>query len=75
MGFEPTKRLTTHNGYRDRRVLFDGLGVRALIRDPAMGLENARRLAAKRLAPNWGLIPRRSPHKLNRGSAFKEKSD
>src|SRR5262245_24453636 len=30
-------------------ALFDGLGVRALIRDPAMDLESARRLAAERL--------------------------
>ena len=35
-------------------ALFDGLGVRALIRDPAMGVERARRLAAERLAAELG---------------------
>ncbi len=38
-------------------ALFDGLGVRALIRDPAMDLENARRLAAKRLGAELGVDP------------------
>jgi AcrR family transcriptional regulator len=38
-------------------ALFDGLGVRALIRDPAMSLERARRIAAERLALELGLDP------------------
>ena len=42
-------------------ALFDGLGVRALIRDPAMGLERARRLAAERLGAELGVDPERSP--------------
>lgn len=36
-------------------ALFDGLGVRALIRDPAMSLERARRMAAERLAAELGV--------------------
>src|SRR6476659_10674578 len=38
-------------------ALFDGLGVRALIRDPAMSLERARGIAAKRLAAELGIDP------------------
>jgi AcrR family transcriptional regulator len=38
-------------------ALFDGLGVRALIRDPAMDLERARRIAADRLAAELGVDP------------------
>jgi AcrR family transcriptional regulator len=38
-------------------ALFDGLGVRALIRDPAMDLGRARKLAAERLASELGLDP------------------
>jgi hypothetical protein len=38
-------------------ALFDGLGVRALIRDPAMNLEKARRIAAERLAAELGVDP------------------
>lgn len=38
-------------------ALFDGLGVRALIRDPAMSLERARRIAAERLAAELGVDP------------------
>jgi len=38
-------------------ALFDGLGVRALIRDPAMGLERARELAAERLGAELGVDP------------------
>jgi AcrR family transcriptional regulator len=38
-------------------ALFDGLGVRALIRDPAMSLERARRMAAERLAAELGVDP------------------
>ena len=38
-------------------ALFDGLGVRALIRDPAMSLERARRIAAERLAAELGVAP------------------
>jgi AcrR family transcriptional regulator len=38
-------------------ALFDGLGVRALIRDPAMSLERARRMAAERLAAELGGDP------------------
>ncbi len=39
-------------------ALFDGLGVRALIRDPAMDLDRARTLAAERLASELGVDPR-----------------
>jgi hypothetical protein len=38
-------------------ALFDGLGVRALIRDPAMNLERARRIAAERLGLELGVDP------------------
>jgi hypothetical protein len=38
-------------------ALFDGLGVRALIRDPAMSLERARRIAAERLGQELGVDP------------------
>jgi AcrR family transcriptional regulator len=38
-------------------ALFDGLGVRALIRDPEMSLERARRMAAERLAAELGVDP------------------
>jgi AcrR family transcriptional regulator len=38
-------------------ALFDGLGVRALIRDPEMSLERARRTAAERLAAELGVDP------------------
>jgi AcrR family transcriptional regulator len=38
-------------------ALFDGLGVRALIRDPAMSLERGRRIAAERLAAELGIDP------------------
>ena len=38
-------------------ALFDGLGVRALIRDPAMSLERARRIAAERLGAELGVDP------------------
>jgi hypothetical protein len=38
-------------------ALFDGLGVRALIRDPAMDLGRARRLAAERLGAELGVDP------------------
>ena len=38
-------------------ALFDGLGVRSLIHDPAMGLESARRLAAERLGAELGVDP------------------
>ena len=38
-------------------ALFDGLGVRALIRDPAMSLERARGIAAERLAAELGIDP------------------
>jgi AcrR family transcriptional regulator len=38
-------------------ALFDGLGVRALIRDPAMSLERARRMTAERLAAELGVDP------------------
>ena len=36
-------------------ALFDGLGVRALIRDPGMDLKRARALAAERLAAELGV--------------------
>jgi phage terminase small subunit len=38
-------------------ALFDGLGVRALIRDPAMSLDSARRMAAERLGAELGVDP------------------
>jgi AcrR family transcriptional regulator len=38
-------------------ALLDGVGVRALIRDPAMDAEEARRLVAERLAVQLGLEP------------------
>jgi AcrR family transcriptional regulator len=38
-------------------ALFDGLGVRALIRDPAMELDDARRVAAERLGAELGVDP------------------
>jgi AcrR family transcriptional regulator len=38
-------------------ALFDGLGVRALIRDPAMSLERARRIAAERLGAELEVDP------------------
>ncbi|MGA8925005.1 MAG: TetR family transcriptional regulator C-terminal domain-containing protein [Solirubrobacterales bacterium] len=38
-------------------ALFDGLGVRALIRDPAMSLDRARRIAAERLGAELGVDP------------------
>jgi hypothetical protein len=38
-------------------ALFDGLGVRALIRDPAMSLDRARRIAAERLGLELGVDP------------------
>jgi AcrR family transcriptional regulator len=38
-------------------ALFDGLGVRALIRDPAMNLEHARQVAADRLGAELGVDP------------------
>jgi AcrR family transcriptional regulator len=38
-------------------ALFDGLGVRALIRDPAMDLGRARRLAAEVLGSELGVDP------------------
>jgi AcrR family transcriptional regulator len=38
-------------------ALFDGLGVRSLIHDPAMDLERARRLAAERLGAELGVDP------------------
>ena len=38
-------------------ALFDGLGVRALIRDPAMSLEDARGIAAHRLGAELGVDP------------------
>ena len=38
-------------------ALFDGLGVRALIRDPGMGLDRARELAAERLGAELGVSP------------------
>jgi hypothetical protein len=38
-------------------ALFDGLGVRALIRDPAMSLGRARQIAAERLAGELGVDP------------------
>ena len=36
-------------------ALFDGLGVRALIRDPGMNLERARKIAGERLASELGV--------------------
>jgi AcrR family transcriptional regulator len=39
-------------------ALLDGLGVRALIADPAMDVEAAQRLVAERLAAELGLDPR-----------------
>jgi AcrR family transcriptional regulator len=38
-------------------ALLDGVGVRALIRDPAMDVERARALVAERLAAELGLDP------------------
>jgi AcrR family transcriptional regulator len=38
-------------------ALLDGVGVRALIDDPAMGVKQARELVAKRLAGELGLDP------------------
>jgi AcrR family transcriptional regulator len=38
-------------------ALFDGLGVRALIRDPAMSLDRARVAVAKRLGAELGVDP------------------
>jgi hypothetical protein len=38
-------------------ALFDGRGVRALIRDPAMSLERARQVAADRLGAELGVDP------------------
>jgi AcrR family transcriptional regulator len=38
-------------------ALLDGVGVRALIRDPAMRVEDARTLVADRLATELGLAP------------------
>jgi AcrR family transcriptional regulator len=38
--------------------LLDGLGVRALIRDPAMGLGRAREIAAARLGAELGVDPK-----------------
>jgi AcrR family transcriptional regulator len=38
-------------------ALFDGLGVRSMIHDPAMDLESARRLAAERLGAELGVDP------------------
>jgi AcrR family transcriptional regulator len=38
-------------------ALLDGVGVRALIRDPAMDVEQARALVAERLAAELGLAP------------------
>ena len=38
-------------------ALLDGVGVRALIRDPAMSVDDARRLVAERLAAELGLAP------------------
>jgi hypothetical protein len=38
-------------------ALLDGAGVRALIDDPAMDVEAARRLVATRLAAELGLDP------------------
>src|SRR4029077_16355079 len=38
-------------------ALFDGLGVRALIRDPAMSLERARRIGGDRLPAELGIDP------------------
>jgi AcrR family transcriptional regulator len=38
-------------------ALLDGAGVRALIRDPEMGVEEARALVAERLATELGIAP------------------
>jgi AcrR family transcriptional regulator len=38
-------------------ALLDGVGVRALIRDPAMSVDDARGLVAERLAAELGLAP------------------
>jgi hypothetical protein len=38
-------------------ALLDGVGVRALIDDPAMGVKQARELVAQRLAAELGLDP------------------
>jgi hypothetical protein len=38
-------------------ALLDGAGVRALISDPAMDVDAARRLVAERLASELGLEP------------------
>jgi AcrR family transcriptional regulator len=38
-------------------ALLDGAGVRALIRDPEMGVEEARALVAERLAAELGIAP------------------
>lgn len=38
-------------------ALLDGLGIRALLEDPAMDLERAPRLVAEQLAPRLGLAP------------------
>ena len=38
-------------------ALLDGLGIRALLRDPAMDLERARRLAAEQLGAELGVDP------------------
>jgi AcrR family transcriptional regulator len=39
-------------------ALLDGVGVRALIRDPAMSVDGARALVAERLAAELGIAPR-----------------
>ena len=42
----------------DRTIaLLDGTGLRALLRDPAMDLERARRLAAEQLGGELGVDP------------------
>ena len=68
-------------------ALFDGLGVRALIRDPAMSLDRARRIAAERLGPSSESIRKRSSahrpadlprvrsRKLNGGSVFSRRRE
>ena len=38
-------------------ALLDGAGVRALIRDPEMGVDEARALVAERLAAELGIAP------------------
>jgi hypothetical protein len=38
-------------------ALLDGVGVRALIKDPAMSVDDARALVAERLAAELGLAP------------------